>query len=101
MRRLLYHCATTAAKLPDLPTLPVQRAHLARLVVLHDELERPQEVFLEVEVLQLSLLQELQRELSGSQMCLINSCYDSFTIGEHTETLVKKLLGHWVSYGSF
>ena len=59
MRRLPYRYATTAAKLQALPSLPAQRPYLARLVVLHDELERPQEVFLEVEVLQLSLLQEL------------------------------------------
>jgi hypothetical protein len=37
--------------------------NLAWLVVLHDEFERPQEVLLEVEVLQLALLQKLQRQL--------------------------------------
>jgi hypothetical protein len=39
--------------------------YLSGLVVLHDELERPQEVLLEVEVLQLALLQELERQLPG------------------------------------
>ena len=36
---------------------------IARLVVFHDELEGPKKVFLKVEVLQLALFQELEREL--------------------------------------
>ena len=50
--------------------------NLAWLVVLHDEFERPQKVLLEVEVLQLALLQKLQRQLPEVQK---RGGYDSLT----------------------